>query len=81
MLITQNNSGFAAAASTGKGPNLGGLLVAFVVFLTSLTSVVLGIVAAYGVVNAILNVFAYQSRERLQRSPVLIPSQTGASGD
>jgi hypothetical protein len=39
-----------------------------------------GIFAAYAVVNSILFAFA-RSRQQTHRSPVLVPSQTHASGD
>ena len=60
---------------------MGSLLVVFVLTLTVVTVVVLGIVAAYGTVNFILYAFAYQSRRRCGGTPVLVPSQTHASGD
>jgi uncharacterized membrane protein len=59
---------------------LGSLVVVFIVFLTAVTVVVLGILAAYGIVAGILYAFAYHS-QRSQRSQVLVPSETHASGD
>jgi hypothetical protein len=58
---------------------LSGLLGALILFLTVVAALVLGIVAAYGLVNGILFTFARQSSPRT--SPVLVPSQTPASGD
>jgi hypothetical protein len=55
--------------------------VVFVLTLTVVSVVFLGIVAAYGAVNLILYAFAYQSRRRFIGTPVLVPSQTHASGD
>jgi len=60
---------------------LGSLLAVFVLTLTAVTVVVLGIVAAYGTVNFILYAFAYESRRRSRGTPMLVPSQTHASGD
>ena len=60
---------------------MGSLLAVFVLTLTAVTVVVLGIVAAYGTVNFILYAFAYQSRRRSRGTPMLVPSQTHASGD
>jgi hypothetical protein len=78
---SETNPNLRPRQITEKGPNLGGLLVAFVIFLTSITGVAFGIVAAYGAVNGILHVFAYQSRERSRGTSVLVPSETHASGD
>ena len=50
-----------------------------VLFLTVLTSMGLGVLAASWVVNAIL--YAFGSRTQQEPTPVLIPSQTHASGD
>ena len=63
-------------------PNLGGLLVAFVISFTAITVVLVGILAAYAAVTGILYAFAYGSRQRTSAStPVLVPSQSQASGD
>jgi len=51
-----------------------------VLFLTILGVVAFGIFAAYAVVNGILVAFA-QTRQHEPSAPVLIPSQTHASGD
>jgi hypothetical protein len=59
---------------------LSGLFAAIIVFLTTVSVVAFGIFAAYALVNAILFAFA-QSREQKRGAPVLIPSQTHASGD
>jgi hypothetical protein len=53
------------------------LILSFTVF----SVVALGIFVAYGAVLTILHAFAYQSRQRLAASPMLVPSQTHASGD
>jgi hypothetical protein len=62
-------------------PNLGGLLVAFVISFTVVTVVVVGILAAYAAVTGILHAFAYVSRQRASGTPILVPSQSQASGD
>jgi hypothetical protein len=59
---------------------LSGLLQAIIVFLTIVSVVGFGIFAAYAAVNSILFAFA-RSRQQSRRSPVLVPSQTHASGD
>jgi len=59
---------------------LSGILQAIIVFLTIVSVVGFGIFAAYAVVNSILFAFA-RSRQQTHRSPVLVPSQTHASGD
>jgi len=66
-----------------SGPNvLGGLLVAFVLSFTVALSVIFGVAAAYVVVNGIIHAFAYQSQRKPAVIPqVLVPSETGASGD
>jgi uncharacterized membrane protein HdeD (DUF308 family) len=60
---------------------LGGLLVAFVISFTVITVVVVGVLAAYAIVTGILHVFHYLSRQRARRTPILVPSQSQASGD
>jgi hypothetical protein len=60
---------------------LGTLLVAFALSFTAITVVVIGILAAYAAVTAILFAFAYHSRQRVSRSTILVPSQSQASGD
>ena len=63
-------------------PNLGTLLVAFVISFTAITVVLVGIFAAYAAVTGILYAFAYHSRQRLTGGPsMLVPSQSQASGD
>jgi hypothetical protein len=59
---------------------LSGLFEAIIVFLTTVSVVAFGIFVAYAVVNGILFAFA-QSREQKRGTPVLVPSQTHASGD
>jgi uncharacterized membrane protein len=59
---------------------LSGLFEATIVFLTILSVVAIGIFAAYAVVNGILLAFAQHRREK-RGTPVLVPSQTHASGD
>jgi len=60
---------------------LGGLLIAFVLLLTTAISFTVGIIAAYGAVNGILYAFAYQSRQRVRKIPLLVPSEAHAGGD
>jgi len=60
---------------------LGGLLIALILLLTIATSLIAGIAAAYGAVNGILYAFAHQSRQRIRRTPVLVPSEAHAGGD
>jgi hypothetical protein len=60
---------------------LGGLLIAFILLLTIISSFIAGIIAAYGAVNGILYAFAYQSRQRVRRLPLLVPSEAQAGGD
>jgi hypothetical protein len=59
---------------------LSGLLQAIIVFLTIVSVVAFGIVAAYAAVNGILFAFA-QSRQQPRHPALLIPTQTHASGD
>jgi hypothetical protein len=61
---------------------LGALLIVFVMSLTVLTVVALGILAAYGLVTGILYAFAYRSsRERTRGATMLVPSESHAGGD
>ncbi len=69
------------SSSWESRPNLGALLLVFVISLTVLTVVALGILAAYGLVTGILYAFAFQSRQRARMAPVLVPSESHASGD
>jgi len=57
---------------------LGSLLSALILSLTVLTAMTLGIIAAYGAVTGILHAFAYQSRQRVRATAVLIPSESHA---
>ncbi len=52
---------------------------ALILFVTVVTSVGIGVIAAYAVVNGIL--FAMASRPERQPVAVLVASQTTASGD
>jgi hypothetical protein len=63
-----------------SGPNLGSLLVVFVITFTVAGSVALGIAVAYTGVIGLLHVFAYSSRKP---SPalVLVHTQSHAAGD
>ena len=54
---------------------------ALILFLTVVLAVALGIFAAYGTVVGILQAFVYQSQQRAAGTPILVPSQTHASGD
>lgn len=61
---------------------MGGLLVAFVISFTAITVILVGILAAYAAVTAILYAFAYSSRQRSHNNAaILVPSQSQASGD
>ncbi len=60
---------------------MGALLVAFVISFTAVTVVLVGILAAYAAVTGILHAFAYSSRQRSRGTPLLVPSQSQASGD
>jgi len=59
---------------------LSGLIAGFILFLTVSTATVIGIVAAYGLFNAILYTFAQQSWPR-HVPPVLVAGETHAGGD
>ncbi len=59
---------------------MSGLFEVIVLLLSILSVVALGIFAAYVAVNGILFAFAH-NRQEPRRSPVLIPTQTHASGD
>jgi hypothetical protein len=63
-----------------SGPNLGNLLVAFVVSFTVAGSLALGIAAAYTCVIGLLHAFAYSSRKSAP-ALVLATTQTHVSGD
>jgi len=56
-------------------------LLALVVLITAVLSVGIGILATYGVVTGILNAFGRSTLERTVPAPVLIPSESHASGD
>ncbi len=62
---------------------MGGLLVALVMSFTAVTVVLVGILAAYAAVTAILYAFAYRSRQRTHTAAasILVPSESQASGD
>jgi hypothetical protein len=57
------------------------LLVAFVISFTAVTVVLVGILATYAAVTGILHAFGYHSRRRASATPMLVPSQSQASGD
>ena len=61
-------------------PNVGSLLVAFVVSFTVAGSVALGITAAYACVIALLHAFASQS-QKPRPAVIFVPSQHQVSGD
>jgi hypothetical protein len=77
------NTGSGAFSGTYREsrPILGTLLVAFIISLTAITVVLVGIVAAYAAVTGILYAFAYGSRQRATGPAMLVPSQSQASGD
>ncbi len=60
---------------------MGALLVAFVISFTAITVVLVGILATYAAVTVILYAFAHSSRQRARGTPLLVPSQSQASGD
>jgi len=57
---------------------LGSLLSALILSFTVITAMTLGILATYGAVTGILHAFAYQSRQRVRATPVLVPSESHA---
>jgi len=61
-----------------KGPNLGNLIEAFVLFSVVIMSVGFGIFAGYGAFLAVLHAFGDQPSKT---TPVLVPSQSHAGGD
>jgi hypothetical protein len=61
-------------------PNLGSLLVAFVVTFTVAGSVALGVTAAYVSVIALLHAFASQS-QKPRSAVIFVPTQHQVSGD
>jgi len=65
--------------NTEGGPNLSGLLGAFILSFTVLTVVAIGILAAYGTVIAILRAFASQTQKTATGTPVLVSSQARAA--
>jgi len=64
---------------TEGGPNLSSLLGAFILSFTVLIVVVIGILAAYGTVIAILHAFASQTQKTDAGTPVLVSNQTRAA--
>jgi len=58
---------------------LSGLLGAFILSFTVLLVVVIGILAAYGTVIAILRVFASQTQKANAGTPVLVSTQAHAA--
>jgi hypothetical protein len=58
---------------------LNALVATFVLFSTVVASLGLGVLAASWAVNSILDVFGHRTRE--EAAPMLVPSQTQASGD
>jgi len=58
--------------------NLNALVATLVLFSTVVVSVGLGVWAASCVVNTILNALGHRQQDN---APVLVPSQTHASGD
>jgi len=71
-----------ARDTTGResGPNVGSLLVAFVVTFTVAGSVALGISLAYTSVLALLHALAHRTQKQ-RPALVLVHSQGHASGD
>lgn len=64
---------------TEGGPNLSGLVGAFILSFTVLLVVAIGILAAYGTVIAILRVFASQTQKAEAGTPVLVSGRTHAA--
>lgn len=60
---------------------MSGLLQAVTIFVTIISAVALGVFAAYATVNGILSAFAQSRQQTRGTTPVLVPSQTHASGD
>jgi len=65
---------------------LNALVIPTFIFLTVLASVGFGVLAAYAAVTGILGILGQQPRPQLvsrprAAAPVLVPSQTHASGD
>jgi hypothetical protein len=58
---------------------LNALVATLVLFSTVIASLGLGVLAASWVVNGILSAFGH--RPQAEAAPVLVPSQTHASGD
>jgi len=58
---------------------LSGLLSAFILSLTVLLVVAIGILAAYGTVIAIMRAFAPQTQKAAAGKPVLVSSRTRAA--
>jgi len=65
-------------AITEGGPNLSGLLGAFILSITVLMVVAIGILAAYATVIGILHVLAPQTRKP-EAAPALVAAQTRAA--
>jgi hypothetical protein len=63
-----------------SGPNLGSLLVAFVLTFTVAGCFALGVALTYFSVLALLHAFAYSSRQP-EPALVLVPTQNHVSGD
>jgi hypothetical protein len=63
------------------GPNLNAWVVSTVISLTVLISVSLGVIAAYGVVNGILHLFAGHARLQDETQPVLLTRNAQAGAD
>jgi hypothetical protein len=68
-----------AAQEQEGGPNLGSLLGAFVLSLTVVTVVAVGILAAFGAIILVLHLVA-PDQERNNRKPVLVQA-AHAGGD
>jgi hypothetical protein len=60
---------------------LNALLVSTVLSFTVLISVSFGVIAAYGVVNAILHLFSTQTRQAAEPQPVLLARNAQAGAD
>jgi hypothetical protein len=60
---------------------LSGLLAGIILFFTVVAALVFGIAAAYGAIDGLLMLFAYQARPHRPSPTVLVPSETHAIGD
>jgi hypothetical protein len=77
--LTEDRKRSAIAAIREKAGNLGSLLSVFILSLTVVTVLAIGILSTYGSVIAILHTFASQSRQPADEKPVLAQGQARAA--